>query len=204
MRLLPREEKFFHYFKDQARIIAEAAGLLLQGARAGNAELAEAVSKIKKLEQAGDEIIHEIFTRLNQTFITPIDPEDIHSLSSFLDDVLDSIEETAHRMSAYHLESIPPAVVKMCEIVRSCAKALEEAFAALEKNARVLDHCIEINRLEESADQIGRAAVAELFRSETNPIALLKLKEIYELLEDTTDRCEDVADALQNVVVKNS
>ena len=122
MRLLPREEKFFHYFKDQARIIAEAAGLLLQGARAGNAELAEAVSKIKKLEQAGDEIIHEIFTRLNQTFITPIDPEDIHSLSSFLDDVLDSIEETAHRMSAYHLESIPPAVVKMCEIVRSCPR----------------------------------------------------------------------------------
>jgi hypothetical protein len=204
MRLLPREEKFFHYFKDQARIIAEAADLLLRGAKAGNAELAEAVSKIKQLEQAGDEIIHEIFTRLNQTFITPIDPEDIHSLSSFLDDVLDSIEETAHRMSAYQLDSIPPAVVEMCEIVRSCARALEEAFAALEKNARVLDQCIEINRLEESADQIGRAAVAELFRSETNPIALLKLKEIYELLEDTTDRCEDVADALQNVVVKNS
>jgi len=204
MRLLPREEKFFTHFTDQVRIIAEAATLLVEGARAGNAELGAAVSKIKKLEQSGDEIIHEVFTKLNQTFITPIDPEDIHSLSSHLDDVLDSIEEAAHRMSAYHLDPIPGGVVEMCQILCNCAKALQSAFAALEKNERVLDHCIEINRLEETADQLERGAVAELFQNEKDPIALLKLKEIYELLEAAADRCEDVADALQNVVVKNS
>jgi len=204
MRLLPREEKFFGYFRDQASIISEAATLLVQGVREGGARLDEAVSRIKQLEQAGDEIIHEIFTKLNQTFITPIDPEDIHSLSSCLDDVLDSIEEAAHRLKAYRVEAVPPAVERLSEIIAQCSQALEQAFAALEKNTRLLEHCIEINRLESEADEIGRDAVAALFRDERDPIALLKLKEVYELLEATTDRCEDVADALQNVVVKNS
>lgn len=204
MRFLPREEKFFALLLDQAKIISEAAHLLYVGAKAGNSELVEAAGKIVKLEQKGDEIIHDIFTRLNQTFITPLDPEDIHSLSSHLDDVLDGIEESAHRMVAYQLEPIPEKVVELCSIVYGCSKSMLAAFEALNKDSALLEHCIEINRLEDLADQLVRKAVAELFRCQKDPIALIKQKEIYEFLEATTDRAEDVADALQNVVVKNS
>lgn len=204
MRLLPRQEKFFVFFLSQARIITEASLLLLEGVRAGNGKLSESVPKIKLLEQQGDEIIHEVFTKLNQTFITPIDPEDIHVLASHMDDVLDCIEDAAHRITAYRIDPIPSAVVELSDIIQACAKTLSRAFESLEKNGRVIDHCIEINRLEETADQVYRRAVSDLFLNEQNPINLMKLKEVYEILEDTADRCEDVADALQNVVVKNS
>ncbi|MEK7409700.1 MAG: DUF47 family protein [Acidobacteriota bacterium] len=204
MRLLPRQEKFFGLFLNQAHLISEAARVLLEGVREGNSHLPRVAAHIKQLENDGDKIIHDIFTRLNQTFITPLDPEDIHTLSSRLDDVLDAIEDTAYRLVAYRLEPIPPTVIELCEIVHECAKSLTQAFEALNKDARVLDHCIEVNRLEDYADQILRRVVAELFEREKDPITLIKHKEIYEFLEDTTDRCEDVADVLQNVVVKNA
>ncbi|MCU0246597.1 MAG: DUF47 family protein [Bryobacter sp.] len=204
MRLLPREEKFFHFFVDQTKLISEAANLLLASWNDGPAGLATAAAKISELEHKGDEIIHTIFTKLNATFITPIDPEDIHSLASYLDDVLDYIEETAHRASAYRLATIPPAMIEMAKRVADCARALEKALAALSEDHNVLEHCIEINRLEDEADHISRKAVADLFVNETNPIELIKLKEIYEMLELATDACEDVADELQGVVVKNS
>jgi hypothetical protein len=204
MRLLPREEKFYAQFLQQAQLIAEASGLLLAGLRAGNAHLAKAAEEIQELEHRGDEIIHDIFTRLNSTFITPIDPEDIHSLSSSLDDVLDGIEDAAYRVAAYHVEPIPPAMIELCEIVDACSRTLVAAFQALSKEKPVQDHCIEINRLENSADKLVRTVLAELFNSAIDPIAFIKVKEVYEVLEDTTDRCEDVADALQGVQVKNS
>lgn len=204
MNLFPRQERFYQFFLTQAKIILEASRTLLEGAQAGNSALASAAAKIKTLEQRGDEVIHEIYTRLNQTFITPLDPEDIHSLSSHLDDVLDGIEDAAYRMVAYRVEPIPDMVIELCKIVYSCAQTLEQAFEALGTKKPVLPHCIEVNRLEEVADNLVRDAVSELFRSESDPITLLKLKEIYEFLEQTTDNCEDVADALQNVVVKNS
>ncbi|MGH9632527.1 MAG: DUF47 domain-containing protein [Bryobacteraceae bacterium] len=204
MRFLPREEKFFVFFLNHVAIISEAAGLLLEGVRAGNAKLSQAALKIKDLEQKGDEVIHEVFIRLNQTFITPLDPEDIHSLSAHLDDVLDGIEDAAHRMVAYHLEPIPSTVVTVCEKIVSCAESLQRAFEALNSNGKLLEHCIEINRVEEEVDQLVRQAVKELFENEKDAIQLLKLKEVYEILEETADYCEDVADALQNVVVKNS
>ncbi len=204
MRLLPKEEKFYEFFLQQVRIICEAAALLLQGAEEETRDLASAALKIRSLEQQGDEIIHEIYVRLNQTFITPLDPEDLHSLSSHLDDVLDGIEDAVHRMVAYRLDVIPPTVIELCRIVQSCAHALQHAFEALANNRRLVDHCIEINRLEEVADQLVRSAVSELFQNEKDPIQVLKLKEIYEFLEQTTDAAEDVADSLQNVIVKNS
>lgn len=204
MRLLPRQEKFFASFVSQVRLISEASRLLLEAVKDGNSHLARTAVRIQQLEHEGDEIIHDIFTRLNQTFITPLDPEDIHSLSSRLDDVLDGIEDAAYRMVAYRLEPIPPTVIELCQVVHDCALSLEKAFEALNKDQKLLDHCIEVNRLEDYADQLVRRAVAELFQQETDPIALIKQKEIYEFLEDTTDRCEDVTDVLQSVVVKNS
>lgn len=204
MKLLPREEKFYGLFLKQVEIIAEAARLLLDGVRAGNARMAGVATEIHALENKGDEIIHEIFTRLNQTFITPIDPEDIHNLSSALDNVLDGMEDTAHRLVSYRVTNIPPAMVTLSEIISSCAKTLRNAFQALEKGGSVMDYCIEINRLENEGDLIGRSAVVELFDKEKDPITLIKLKEVYDFIEATIDSCEDVADVLQGVVVKNS
>ncbi|MCS7315997.1 MAG: DUF47 family protein [Bryobacterales bacterium] len=204
MRLLPRQEKFFELFLNQVRVIEEAAQLLAEGARNGNSQLARNAVRIKQLEREGDEIAHDIFTKLNQTFITPLDPEDIHGLSSRLDDVLDDIEDSAYRMAAYRLEPIPATVIELCDIVHQCTRALVKAFEALNKEAPLLDHCIEVNRLEDYADEVLRRAIASLFEQEKDPILLIKLKEVYEFLEDTTDRCEDVADVLQNVVVKNA
>jgi len=204
MKLFPRQERFYEYFLTQAKIIQEASHTLLEGVQAGNSSLASAAAKIRTLEERGDEVIHEIYTRLNQTFITPLDPEDIHSLSSHLDDVLDGIEDAAYRLANYRVEPVPSMALELCKVVHSCTETLEKAFEALGTNKPVLPFCIEVNRLEEVADQLVRNAVSELFRSENDPITLLKLKEIYEFLEQTTDNCEDVADALQNVVVKNS
>jgi uncharacterized protein len=204
MRLLPREEKFYHLFLRQVQIIAEASRLLLDGVVAGKARMAGAATEINLLEHKGDEVIHEVFTRLNQTFITPIDPEDIHNISAALDNVLDGIEDTSHRLVSYGIDPIPPAMVTLAEAVAACGAQLKSAFTALERNAPLMEHCIEINRLENEADRIGRSAVAELFDKEKDPIRLIKLKEVYDFFEATVDSCEDVADVLQNVVVKNS
>ena len=204
MNLLPREEKFFEYFHQQVKFICQAADLLVEGAGAGNAHLASAAHQIKAIEEQADTVIHEIYTRLNSTFITPLDPEDIHSLSSHLDDVIDGIEDSVHRMLAYRIDPLPGTVLELCHLVQSCGLSLLKAFEALAKDQPFMDHCIEINRLEEAADQLVRAAVSDLFRDEKDPIRVIKLKEIYEFLEQTTDYCEDVADALQNVQVKNS
>jgi len=204
MKFLPREEKFFALFLDQVRYISEAAILLEQGVEAGNAHLAKAAEQIAVLERKADEVIHDVFRRLNQTFITPLDPEDIHSLSTHLDDVIDSIEEAAHRIVIYDIEPIPPVVIEVCHNIVASSKSLQAAFESLNSNTKILDHCIEINRIEDVTDEIVRNAVRELFANEKDPIRIMKLKEIYELLEQATDYCEDVADALQNVVVKNS
>jgi uncharacterized protein Yka (UPF0111/DUF47 family) len=204
MNLLPRDEKFFQYFQQQASLITRAADLLVEGAAAGNAHLASAAHQIHVLEEQADSVLHDIYTRLNSTFITPLDPEDIQSLSSHLDDVIDGIEDAVHRMLDYQIDPLPTTAIELCRIVRSCCLIPQKAFDALAKGQPFIDHSIEINRLEEAADQLGRAAVRQLFESERDPIRIIKLKEIYEFLEQTTDYCEDVADALQNVQVKNS
>jgi predicted phosphate transport protein (TIGR00153 family) len=205
MNLIPRDEKFFAMFLKQVENISAASSLMLEGARAGNSQLAMASEQIKALESKGDEITHDIFTRLNQTFITPLDPEDIQALSVSLDNVLDGIEDAAHRMVAYQLNPITPTMLELCEIVKQCAISLQKAFEMLDKKKdRVMEHCIEINRLENEADKLVRKAVAELFMNEKDPIAIIKLKEVYDFLEATTDFCEDVADTLQTVVVKHS
>src|SRR5579862_3591590 len=130
MRFLPREEKFYDLFLKQVEIISDGSRLLLEGVRAGNSILAACATEIRVLESKGDEIIHEIFTRLNQTFITPIDPEDIHNLSSALDNVLDGIEDTAHRLVSYHIERIPASIVRLSELIAACAKTLKSSFTA--------------------------------------------------------------------------
>src|SRR5437588_12154476 len=129
MKLLPREEKFFVYFQQQVTLIRHAADLLVEGAEAGNSHLANAATQIKVAEEQADTIIHEIYRRLNSTFITPLDPEDIHSLASRLDDIIDGIEDCAYRMRDYPSEAFPKPMMELCKIIQSGAKNLEPAFA---------------------------------------------------------------------------
>ena len=204
MRLLPREEKFYADFLKQAHLIEEAVTVLDAAAHIGNSEMVAAATKLKEIESRGDEIIHDVFTRLNQTFLTPLDPEDIHRLASHLDNVLDCLEESAYRISAYPLEPIPEPVTKLTAILVQMSREMIHAFEALSLDKQILQHCIEINRLENDADVVYRVAVADLFKTEINAIELIKRKEVYEVLEKATDFCEDVADVLQEVVVKNS
>ena len=149
MNLLPRDEKFFQYFQQQVKLICQAAELLVEGAAAGNAHLANAAHQIHVLEEQADNILHETFTRLNSTFITPLDPEDIQSLSSHLDDVIDGIEDSVHRMLDYRIDPMPSTVMELCCIVQSCCLILQRAFDALANGEPFMDHSIAINRLED-------------------------------------------------------
>ncbi|WP_031495668.1 DUF47 domain-containing protein [Bryobacter aggregatus] len=203
MRLLPREEKFFDQFEAQASLILKASSVLAEACRKGPEALPQAAMRIDELERQGDTIVREIFTRLNQTFITPLDPEDIHQLGSHLDDCLDLLEDTVHCLDAYEIAPIPPEVQELCDLTEKCATSLAAAFGALSKDKPIIEFCRQVDALEEQADHVHRRAVAALFKT-TDAIRVMKLKEILDLLESTTDACEDVADVLQTVVVKNS
>jgi predicted phosphate transport protein (TIGR00153 family) len=204
MRFLPKEEKFFAQFNNQTRAIAQAAAILAEGVTQGNSELKLMAPRIEQLEEEADEILHEVFTRLNETFITPFDPEDIHSLCSHLDDVMDGLEDIAHRIVSYRIDPIPQPVQEVCQLIQACSVELSKAVEALENMPNIHGHCIEINRIEGQIDTVVRQAIVDLFDNETNPVQVIKLKEIYDYLENTADACEDVADVLQAIVVKNS
>jgi len=204
VRLFPREEKFFDLLEAHIEHSVEAARVLHDGLRTGPHVLAQVAGEIKRIEHEGDRITHQLFTRLNQTFVTPLDPEDLHNLGSALDDVLDIIEDVAFRLAAYRIDRIPTGMVEQASIIHDCCKTLRIAVGKLKDGKPILDDCIEINRLENSADDAVRALVSDLFQNETDAVRLLKYKEVYESLESATDRCEDVADILQTIVVKNS
>src|SRR5258706_1955917 len=156
MNLLPRDDKFFKYFQRQVKLICQAADLLVEGAAAGNDHLANAAHQIHVLEEEADDVLHEIYTHLNSTFITPLDPEDIQSLSSHLDDVIDGIEDSVHRMLDYRIDPMPGTVLELCRLVQACGLTLKKAFDALAKGEPLMEHSLEINRLEEPAEHPGR------------------------------------------------
>ena len=204
VRLLPRSAKFFDSFAEMVTNLAEGASLLkrilddFQDVEAG-------VQKLKDIEHRGDEMIHNVLTKLNQTFITPLDREDIYRLASSLDDVLDFVYAAGVRLVMYKISSAPPAASQLAEIIVKQTGQLMSAVTRLEKkHGHVLEHCMEINRLENEADQIARAAIAALFEKEKDPIALIKLKELYEVLETATDKAEDAANVLEGVVLKSA
>jgi predicted phosphate transport protein (TIGR00153 family) len=203
MNLLPKDEKFFFLFERHAQILCRASSLLISGLSGGYGEMVRIQKEMTDLEDQGDKVVHDIFAHLRATFITPFDPEDIQALARSLDDVLDCIDDVTFRIVAYKLKPIPAAVLELAEMVYSCCTILARATEALHKKHAVVSFCIEVNRLENEADKIERNLLAELFHNEQDPIALIKQKEIFELLEATTDRCEDVADVIQNVSVKN-
>jgi uncharacterized protein len=158
---------------------------------------------MEALERNGDDIIHQIFRILQTTFITPFDPEDIQTLATTLDNVLDAIEDATFRISCYRVDPIPEPAVQLGRMINGSTKALSRALKSLEERKPVWDDSIEVNRLENEADAIERTVLGELFTNGTDAVTLIKLKEVYEILENATDLCEDVADVIQNVAVKN-
>jgi len=203
VRLIPRDVKFFHMFADMAGNLGDGARLLKQ-ILDDFKDVDTRVQKLKDIEHRGDDLTHNILTKLNQTFITPFDREDIYRLASSLDDVLDFVYAAGVRLIMYKITQAPPAAPKLAEIiVRQCDQLLQ-AVTGLEKHDKVLDYCVEINRLENEADQVARSAIGVLFDKETDPISLIKLKELYEVLETATDKAEDAANVLEGVVLKSA
>jgi uncharacterized protein Yka (UPF0111/DUF47 family) len=184
--LIPREEKFYADFEALAEELERGAGLLEDMLSADRPNWDKA-DEIKEVEHKCDNLTHEIIQRLNRTFVTPIDREDIHALARSLDDVMDAIDASA----------------SLAKIVTACTHQVHLALQGLETKKGVATHSIEVNRLENEADRLHAQAVARLFDEERDPIVVMKWKEALDFLEDATDRCEDVANVLEGVMVKN-
>lgn len=161
--------------------------------------------KIKDVEHACDAITHDIIQKLNKSFVTPFDREDIYALAAALDDIVDLIDASAQRFIMYNVEKPTPEAKELAFLILQGCLAIEKAVSHLgEKFEHIAEHCVEVNALENEADRVCREAISRLFDEEKDPIQLIKWKEIYETLERATDKCEDAANILESVVVKNA
>ena len=201
-RLIPREERFFDDFVALAEQIRTGAGTLKQ-MLAGTAPDMGKAEAIKEIEHACDRTTRAIIDRLNRTFVTPLDREDIHALASHLDDVMDAIDATAAVIRLYKISLVRPGARRLVEIIIESVDRIVQALAALERRAGVLELAAQIKQLEHEADRCHQDAIVELFDTERDPITVIKLKEIFDFLEAATDRCEDVANLLEGVIVKH-
>lgn len=202
MRLIPREESFYGDFAAMAEQLRIGARLLVE-MLATDPPVADKAFEIKEVEHKCDFLTHGIIQKLNKTFVTPIDREDIHSMARTLDDVMDAIDNAASLIPLYHIDRVRNGARELARVISDSTDQVRHAVEALERRSGVLERTVEINRLENEADRIHQKAVGQLFDDERDPITVLKWKEILDLLEDATDRCEDVANLLENVVVKH-
>lgn len=203
MHLIPRDEKFYDMFLAQAQNINKAA-LILVDLFEDFREVEKRVAEIKFVEHQGDQLTHSLMMKLNQTFITPFDREDIHSLGSALDDVLDLVDAAASRIIVYKVKAVTPGARLLAKVIQHGAEIIVKAISQLNKPQNILEYCEQLNLIEEEADRIKGECVARLFEDSIEPIEVIKWKEIYEVLEATTDKCEDVADVLEAVVLKTA
>ena len=203
---IPREEKFFELFEDSARNTVKAAKVLNE--LVDNWEhIEQRVEEIKELEHVGDTITHEIIARLHRTFVTPLDREDIALLAKSLDDIMDFIDSAACSMGIYKVDSPGKRAKELADIIIQATAEVEHAVLELRHKAKlkeILERCVEINRLENMADVVYRAAMAELFENSTDMAHVIKWREIYEHMESATDRCEDVANVIEGVALKHA
>ena len=202
-RLLPREQDFFVLFGKQADNIQVGARALLQMLEHYTG-VPEQVQIVKAIEHEGDEITHAIFTKLNQTFITPFDREDIHELTSRLDDVIDLIDAAASRFVLYRVDAVRKGTVDLVKVLVSATEGVSAAVHAIASPQSALKYCIEINRCENESDRLCRTLIAQLFDEETDPVQIIKWKEIFEVIETAVDKCEDVANVIEGVILKNA
>ena len=203
---LPKEEKFFKLFEAQAAYNTKAVKAFKELVKNWD-EKSPAFEIIREIEHEADITTHEIYDKLNRTFITPFDREDIHQLASEMDDIVDMVQSLCNRMHLYHIRNSTPDLVQLVDILDQAADAIRKAINDLpdkDKTRRVLDYCIEINRLENTGDHARDIALSKLFEGQPDPIDVIKWKEIYELVESAVDRCEDIANTIETILVKQA
>jgi len=200
---IPREEKFFADFVSLAEELRKGARLLKQMLASSPPDIAK-VEEIKGIEHACDKITRSIIDRLNRTFVTPLDREDIHALAGSLDDVMDAIDAASAVVRLYKIQNVRAGARRLVDIIVDSADLLCEGMTALGNDSKaVLEYAARVNQLEHEADRVHQDSIVELFDQEKDPIAVIKWKEIFDFLEAATDRCEDVGNLLEGVVVKH-
>jgi len=206
VRLIPRDHRFFDLFTEVATLNVEAAKGLVELLRAPSSKRNYLVETIKRLEHQADQVTHDLVTRLNKSFITPLDREDIHMLGSRLDDVLDRIDGAARRMAIYRAEASPEGTVVMAKLIVRATEHLLEAVKVMEKGKAqvVIKACIEVKQIEEEGDAAYSEWVGRLVDEEKDPITFMKWKEIYDTLERALDQAEDVSNVLESIIIKHS
>jgi uncharacterized protein len=205
-RFMPQEGRFFDYFNEHAQTIVDGSRELA-ALMANFDDLERRAYSIETIEKKADKITHQTVELLHKTFITPLDRDAIHTLITTMDDILDLIEDVAHTIFLYDIKAVTPEAQKLAEICVACGEKVQAAVKLLPRSENagdVMVLCEEIDRLESDADHVMRAAMAKLFREEPNVLNIIKMKEIYELLETVTDKCEDVANILEGIIVENA
>jgi predicted phosphate transport protein (TIGR00153 family) len=201
-RLFPKDEDFFLLFRRQAELVRESCRQLHEMMEKFD-NLEERARALKDVEHRADLVTHELFERLNRTFITPLDRDDIHDLASGLDDVVDSAEAIGSRLLLFGIDQPRPEAVRMTAILMACGLQIEKAVENLKNMQNLMSFTIEINRLENEADGISRQVVADLFSGRHEILDVMRWKEIYGRLENATDKCEDVANTIESIVIKS-
>jgi uncharacterized protein len=204
LNFLPKEEQYFALFIQMTLYISDAARELKEMLADKNHDYREYVRRIKGLEHACDELTHSISTRLNKSFITPFDREDIYMMSTALDDIVDLINDAARSIVDYDVKEIKDYARDFAGVIERMAEQLREIVSTLQKPKNITQRLVEIHRLENEGDDIYHAAIAELFHDERDPMTVLKWKEVYEKLEAAVDRCENVANIIESVVIKHT
>jgi len=200
--LFPREENFFSLFSRQAKLVHEGCDQLHEMMERFD-DLEARAKKLKEVEHQGDLVTHELFERLNRTFITPLEREDIHNLASGLDDVLDAVEALGSRLVLFKIPHSTPAAIQLTGVIAKCGDQIEHAVNHLKDFKNLMGFTIEINRLENEADHISREIVADLFSGKHDLLDVMRWKELYGRLEGAADKCEDVANTIEAIVLKN-
>ena len=201
--LIPRDGQFFKEFVTLAEEIRSGARMLRQMIASDPPDMAK-VEDIHEIEHAADRHTRGIMDRLNRTFVTPLDREDIHALATSLDDVMDAVDAAAAVIRLYKIQEVKPGAKRLVDIVCDSVDRVHEALTLLERREGVLEQAARVSQLEHEADRVHQDAIVELFDHEQDPIAVIKWKEVFDFLEAATDRCEDVANLLEGVIVKHA
>ena len=204
LNFLPKEEQYFDMFEQMTSYISDAARMLVEMLSDKDADFEEYSTRIKGLEHACDELTHSISTRLNKSFITPFDREDIYLMSSALDDIVDLIDDAARAIVMFDIHEVTDHARGFASVIQRMSAELHLIVSALKRPKGLTAKLVEIHRLENEGDDIYHTAVAELFHDNNDPLFVLKWKEIYEKLEAAVDRCENVANIIESVMIKHS
>jgi len=202
--LLPREDQYFTLFTQMAAKIEEASSILMEMLNSDGNSHADFTKRIKSVEHQCDELTHEITTKLNKSFVTPFDREDIYTLAVALDDICDYIDAAARAIVMYDIREFSEEARQLARITKDLGVSIKNAVSMLRKPNGMSEHFVEIHRLENEADDVYFQAIGKLFKDASDPIRVIKMKELYEILENATDRAESVATIIESIVLKHN